>query len=113
MALICPKCGAENRDAAKFCLKCAHQLARLRTGDWVDLKVRGHWRRAQLHWTSENGTLFMFISRGGRPHSMTRRTCEKLIRNRHLRPVDASAVVDKALRQLGEAARAERERALA
>lgn len=89
------------------------QLARLRTGDWVDLKVRGHWRRAQLHWTSENGTLFMFISRGGRPHSMTRRTCEKLIRERQLRPVDAGAVVDKALRQLGEAARAERERALA
>ena len=75
--------------------------------------MRGHWRRAQLHWTSENGTLFMFISRGGRPHSMTRRTCEKLIRERQLRPVDAGAVVDKALRQLGEAARAERERALA
>ena len=29
MALICPKCGAENRDAAKFCLKCAHQLVAL------------------------------------------------------------------------------------
>ncbi|QTD46876.1 DUF1631 family protein [Ottowia testudinis] len=89
------------------------QLARLRTGDWVDLKVRGHWRRAQLDWTSDNGALFMFISRGGRPHSMTRRTCEKLIRTRQLRPVDASAVVDKALRQLGDAARTEREPARA
>lgn len=88
-------------------------LARLRVGDWVDLKVRGHWRRAQLQWTSDNGTLFMFISRGGRPHSMTQRTCEKLIRNRHLRPVDASAVVDKALRQLGDEARQTREAALA
>lgn len=29
MALICPKCGAENRDAAKFCLTCAHQLVAL------------------------------------------------------------------------------------
>ncbi len=29
MALICPQCGAENRDAAKFCLKCAHQLVPL------------------------------------------------------------------------------------
>lgn len=44
---------------------------------------------------------------------MTRRTCEKLIRERQLRPVDAGAVVDKALPQLGEAARAEREPALA
>lgn len=88
-------------------------LARLRVGDWVDLKVRDHWRRAQLQWTSDNGTLFMFISRGGRPHSMTQRTCEKLIRNRHLRPVDASAVVDKALRQLGDEARQTREAALA
>ncbi|MDO5693266.1 MAG: DUF1631 family protein [Pseudomonadota bacterium] len=80
-------------------------LARLRVGDWVDLKVRGGWRRAQLQWTSDNGTLYMFISHGGRPHSMTQRTCAKLIRNRHLRPVDAGAVVDKALRRLGDAAR--------
>ena len=84
----------------------AHQrsmLERLRTGDWVDLRVRDQWRRAQLVWSSENGSLFMFVSRGGRPHSMTRRTCEKLIRARHLRPVDAAAVVDKALRNLSDA----------
>ena len=90
----------------------AHQraiLERLRTGDWVDLRVRGQWRRAQLSWSSENGSLFMFVSRGGRPHSMTRRTCEKLIRTRHLRPVDAAAVVDKALRRLSDGHTAERE----
>jgi len=84
----------------------AHQrsiLERLRTGDWVDLRVRDQWRRAQLVWSSENGSLFMFVSRGGRPHSMTRRTCEKLIRARHLRPVDAAAMVDKALRNLSDA----------
>lgn len=75
-------------------------LARLRTGDWVDLKVRTTWRRAQLVWTSDNGSLFMFVSHGGRPHSMTRRTCEKLVRARYLRLVDAGAVVDKALRSL-------------
>ena len=89
-------------------------LERLRTGDWVDLRVRGQWRRAQLSWSSENGSLFMFVSRGGRPHSMTRRTCEKLIRQRHLRPVDAAAVVDKALRRLSDAkADDQRERAAA
>lgn len=75
-------------------------LARLRTGDWVDLRVRNAWRRAQLVWSSDNGSLFMFVSRGGRSHGMTRRTCEKLIRARYLRMVDAGAVVDKALRSL-------------
>lgn len=29
MSLTCPKCGAENRDSAKFCLKCAQQLVPL------------------------------------------------------------------------------------
>ena len=91
---------AEDRDA-----RARAQLARLRVGDWVDLRVRGQWRRAQLQWTSDNGTLFMFISHGGRPHSMTQRTCEKLLRNRHLRPVERGAVVDKALRRLGDEAR--------
>ena len=38
----------------------------------------------------------MFISHGGRPHSMTRRTCETLLRQRKLRPVPAGAVVEKA-----------------
>jgi hypothetical protein len=75
-------------------------LARLRAGDWVDLRVRNAWRRAQLRWTNEHGSLFMFVSRGGRSHGMTRRTCEKLIRARFLRLVDAGAVVDKALRSL-------------
>ncbi len=88
-------------------------LERLRTGDWVDLLVRDQWRRAQLVWGSENGSLFMFVSRGGRPHSMTRRTCEKLIRARHLRPVDAAAVVDKALRRLADGKPAEQEAATA
>ena len=29
MSRICPQCGAENRDSAKFCLKCAHQMVPL------------------------------------------------------------------------------------
>lgn len=79
-------------------------LARLCPGDWVDLRVRDVWRRAQLTWASDNGSLFMFSSRGGRLHGMTRRNCEKLIRARYLRLVDAGAVVDKALRSLAELA---------
>ena len=75
-------------------------LERLRAGDWVDLNVSGKWRRARLNWCSDNGALFMFVSHGGRPHSMTRRTCEKLIRTRHLRMVEAGEVVEEAVRKI-------------
>lgn len=85
------------------------EVARWRRGDWVDLYVGGVWRRAQLSWTSDNGALFMFVSHGGLAHSMTRRTCERLLRQRHLHPVNIDPVVERALRELSEAAQAELE----
>ena len=42
----------------------------------------------------------MFTSHGGRAHTMTRRSCEKLMAKRWLRPVEARPVMDRALRQL-------------
>ncbi len=72
-------------------------LMRLRTDQWVDLYSKHRWLRAQLIWASGKATLFMFLSHGGQPHSMTRRSCEKLIMQRWLRPVDAQAVVGQAL----------------
>jgi hypothetical protein len=78
-------------------LNAAALLAGLREGDWVDLYSRREWLRAQLIWASSKGTLFMFVSRGGRPHSMTKRSCERLIASRLLRPVNAQGVVQKAL----------------
>ena len=72
-------------------------LLTLRSGAWVDLFYRRRWLRAQLVWASSKGTLFMFVSHGGRAHSMTRRSCERLIRERLLRPVDAQGVVAQAL----------------
>jgi hypothetical protein len=42
----------------------------------------------------------MFVSHGGQPHSMTRRSLERLVRERLLRPVDAQAVVPRALARL-------------
>ncbi|MES1979434.1 MAG: DUF1631 family protein [Pseudomonadota bacterium] len=72
-------------------------LMRLRTGQWVDLYSKHRWLRAQLVWASTRATLFMFLSHGDQPHSMTRRSCEKLIMQRWLRPVDAQAVVAQAL----------------
>ena len=72
-------------------------LLSLRSGAWVDLYSRRHWLRAQLVWASNKGTLFMFVSHGGRAHSMTRRSCERLIRERLLRPVHSQGVVAQAL----------------
>ena len=62
--------------------------------------MRGEWRRARLNWCSDNGALFMFISSGGRPHSMTRRTCERLIRHKQLRVVEAGEIVEEAVRKI-------------
>ena len=75
-------------------------LLGLREGCWVDMYSQDRWLRAQLIWASTKGTLFMFQSHGGQPHSMTKRSCEKLIRQRHLRPVDTQQVVGQALEAL-------------
>ena len=77
-------------------------LSSLRTGGWVDLYSKRRWLRAQLIWASTKGTLFMFLSHGGQPHSMTKRSCEKLIMQRWLRPVDSHGVVAKALHVMAE-----------
>ena len=75
----------------------AEVLAALTTGSWADLYSKQRWLRAQLVWASTKGTLFMFVSHGGQPHSMTKRSCERLIRERLLRPVEAHGVVSNAL----------------
>lgn len=93
---------AEDPEAAEARLK----LERLRAGDWVDLNVKGKWRRARLNWCSDNGALFMFISHGGRPHSMTRRTCEKLFREHQIRIVEAGEVVEEAVRKISKRSKA-------
>ena len=78
----------------------------LTTGCWVDLNSHKRWLRAQLIWASNRGTLFMFVSRGGRAHSMTRRSCARLVERQRLRPVGAHGVVAHALEVLKEEARA-------
>ena len=75
-------------------------LSGLQTGHWVDLYSKRRWLRAQLIWASTKGTLFMFLSHGGQPHSMTKRSCEKLIMQRWLRPVDTYGVVAQALQAM-------------
>jgi hypothetical protein len=85
----------------------ASVLSRLKTGSWVDLYSKRPWLRAQLIWASSHATLFMFISHGGQPHSMTKRSCEKLIAQRLLRPVDTQGVVAQALDAVADAAAAQ------
>lgn len=82
-------------------------LSRLKIGSWVDLYSKCQWLRAQLIWASSHAALFMFISHGGQPHSMTKRSCEKLIAQRLLRPVDTQGVVAQALGAVVDAAAAQ------
>jgi len=77
-------------------------LMGLREGSWVDLYSRRHWVRAELIWASTRGTLFMFVSHGGHPHSMTKRSCERLIKDRLMRPVEMHGVVAHALDHLAK-----------
>lgn len=76
----------------------------LKLGGWVDLHSQKAWLRAQLIWASQRRTLFMFESQNNRPHSMTRRSCERLIRARELRPVDMQEVVARALQAIAREA---------
>ena len=80
----------------------AAAIGQLRQGVRVDLFSKGVWIRAELVWASNRSTLFMFTSHGGRVHSMTLRSCEKLVRKRWLRLVTTRVVVEAALRAVGE-----------
>jgi hypothetical protein len=80
----------------------AAAIGQLRQGVRVDLFSKGAWIRAELVWASNRSTLFMFTSHGGRVHSMTLRSCEKLVRKRWLRLVATRAVVEVALKAVGE-----------
>lgn len=75
-------------------------IAQLSVGSLVDLYSRGEWIRAELIWVSRRATLFMFTSHGGRAHSMTLRSCEKLVDKRWMRLVETRAVVDGAMNAL-------------
>jgi hypothetical protein len=75
-------------------------IAGLRQGGWVDLHAHERWRRAQLTWVNGRATLFLFVSHGGQPHTMTRRSLERLVRDGLLRAVEPGAVVPRAIEAL-------------
>jgi hypothetical protein len=63
----------------------------LRLGDRMRLWSGDRWLAVELKWVSANASLFLFASERGRPHSMTRRTCDRLLRDALLLPLDAGA----------------------
>jgi hypothetical protein len=64
-------------------------VARLEPGQAADLWCDARWLRAQLTWVSSEHSFFLFVSEGGRQHSMTRRSCERLIRAGQLKLLPA------------------------
>lgn len=66
--------------------------------------VNGTWLRAQLTWASPHRTLFMFVSRGGLAHSMSRRTMERLRMQSRIRFVSDGHLVDNALDGVAQSA---------
>jgi Protein of unknown function (DUF1631) len=73
-------------------------------GSWVELMLDGAWVRAQLTWASPMRTLFMFVSRGGKAHSMSKRTMDKLCSQGLIRMVSDGQLVDKALDAVAQTA---------
>ena len=73
-------------------------------GSWVELQLDDQWMRAQLTWTSPHRTLFMFVSTGGKAHSMSQRTMDKLRAQGMIRIVSDGRLVDKALDAVAQTA---------
>ena len=73
-------------------------------GSWVELMLDGAWVRAQLTWASPMRSLFMFVSRGGKAHSMSKRTMDKLATQGLIRMVSDGRMVDKALDAVAQTA---------
>lgn len=69
-------------------------VADLATGAWVEVFVNRVWLLAQLNWVSPQRTLFMFVSRGGLAHAMSRRTMERLRLQGSIRFVSGDHEVD-------------------
>lgn len=76
-------------------------------GGWVDLYTQNRWRRARLAWCGTRRSLFMFVSEGGRPHSMSRRNLLRLVSDGQVRAVESGEVVQRAIDALSSNAQAQ------
>ena len=84
---LAPDSISSDHDGLNFADLAEQLLMRMREGDWFDMLSHGDWQRVQLVWSNDNRSLFMFQSRAGSPHSMTRRICLKLMQSEQLLPV--------------------------
>jgi Protein of unknown function (DUF1631) len=73
-------------------------------GSWVELMLDGEWMRAQLTWASPHRTLYMFVASGGKAHSMSQRTMDKLRAQDQIRIVSDGRLVEKALDAVAQTA---------
>jgi hypothetical protein len=73
-------------------------------GSWVELMLDGEWMRAQLTWASPHRTLYMFVASGGKAHSMSQRTMDKLRAQDQIRVVSDGRLVEKALDAVAQTA---------
>ena len=63
-------------------------------GSWVALMHEGNWARTRLAWTSANGSLLLFVDALGFIQSLSRRACEQLHVQSHLRIISTDPVED-------------------
>ncbi|MBC7380853.1 MAG: DUF1631 family protein [Burkholderiaceae bacterium] len=96
--------GSQSPSASEQPSKAPASVGELNTGAWIELMLDGAWIRAQLTWASPHRTLFMFTSRGGLAHSMSRRTMERLRSQGMIKLVSDGHVVDNALDAVAQTA---------
>jgi hypothetical protein len=77
----------------------------LQLGAWVEVEVKGAWKRMQLSWISQHGSMYLFTSSKGKTQSMTQKFFDRLLAEGKLRVVsDQTSMVDAALDAVVETA---------
>jgi Protein of unknown function (DUF1631) len=79
-------------------------LTAIPIGSWVEMMLESQWTRMQLKWTSPHRTLFMFVAHGGKTHSMSQRSMDKLRVQGMIRVVSDGHLVEKALDAVAQTA---------
>jgi hypothetical protein len=79
-------------------------LTAISIDSWVEMMLEGQWTRMQLKWTSPHRTLFMFVAHGGKAHSMSQRSMDKLRAQGMIRVVSDGHLVEKALDAVAQTA---------
>jgi Protein of unknown function (DUF1631) len=73
-------------------------------GSWVEIFRTDQWVRCRLSWASPHRTLYMFVEHGGKMHSMSQRTIDKLRSQNQIRIVTDGKLVEKALDAVAQTA---------